>query len=136
MSFKRETEKIVLLQVKGLMHIILKFRAEKYLHISIIHRSTFWEGHHHLILSLGPKFCAAIKERIESLYFPEGKQIWYVLQIAKALFSYSICLMISDEIIMLCYALDVSLSCWCKQVPRISGNKAYKTFAYKSFQFF
>ena len=66
MSFKRETEKIVLLQVKGLIHIIVKFRAEKYLHISIIHRSTFWEGGHYLILLLSPKFCAAIKERIES----------------------------------------------------------------------
>ena len=30
-SFKKETEKIVLLQVKGLIQIILKFRTEKYL---------------------------------------------------------------------------------------------------------
>ena len=73
MSFKKETEKIVLLQVIGLIHIIVEFRTEKYLHISIIHQSTFWEGHHHLILSLGTKYCAAIKEQIESLYFPEGK---------------------------------------------------------------
>ena len=30
-SFKKETEKIVLLQVKDLIQIILKFRTEKYL---------------------------------------------------------------------------------------------------------
>ena len=30
-SFKKETEKIVLLQVKGLIQIIVKFRTEKYL---------------------------------------------------------------------------------------------------------
>ena len=29
MSFKMETEKIVLLQVKGLIHIIVKFRTKK-----------------------------------------------------------------------------------------------------------
>ena len=29
-SFKKETEKIVLLQVKGLIQIIVKFRTEKY----------------------------------------------------------------------------------------------------------
>ena len=33
------TEKIVLLQQKGLTQIIIKFRAEKKLHISIIHQS-------------------------------------------------------------------------------------------------
>ena len=41
MSFKKETEKIVLLQVKGLIHIIVKFRTEEYLHISINHQSSF-----------------------------------------------------------------------------------------------
>ena len=41
MSFKKETEKIVLLQVKGLIHIIVKFRTEKYLHNSINHQSNF-----------------------------------------------------------------------------------------------
>ena len=75
MTFKKETEKIVLLQVKGLIHIIVKFRTEKYLHISIIHQSTFWEEHYHLILPLSTKYCAAIKERIDSLYFPERKLI-------------------------------------------------------------
>ena len=54
-------------------YIIVKSRIKKNLHISIIHQSTFWEGHHHLILSLGTKYCVAIKEQIESLYFPEGK---------------------------------------------------------------
>ena len=68
--------------------------------------------------------------------FPWKKANWYVLQIAKALFSYSICLMISDKSIMLCYGVHVSSSCCCKYVPRVSANKAYKKFVYKSFQFF
>ena len=31
MSFKKKTEKTVLLQVKGLIHIVVKFRTKKYL---------------------------------------------------------------------------------------------------------
>ena len=65
MSFKKETEKIVLLQVKGLIHIV-NFRTKK--------NCTSWEGHH-WILPLGTNYYVAIKERIESLYFPDGKQI-------------------------------------------------------------
>ena len=30
------------------------------------------------------KYCLAIKEQFESLYFPEGKKNWHVLQIPKA----------------------------------------------------
>ena len=38
MSFKKETEKIVVLQVKRLIKIIAKFRTEKkFVHIFIIH---------------------------------------------------------------------------------------------------
>ena len=38
MSFKKETEKILVLQVKGLIKIIVKFRTEKkFVHIFIIH---------------------------------------------------------------------------------------------------
>ena len=39
MSFKKETEKIVLLQVKGLTHIIVKFRTKTKLRTSIIFAS-------------------------------------------------------------------------------------------------
>ena len=38
-----ETEKIVLLQLKGLIHIIVKFKTKNNLHISIIPQSSFWE---------------------------------------------------------------------------------------------
>ena len=45
MSFKNETEKIVLLQVKGLIQIIVKFRTEKkFVHIFIMHDSPFERG--------------------------------------------------------------------------------------------
>ena len=42
---KKETEKIDLLQVKDLIHIIVKFRIKKHFQYSIIHQSSFWEGH-------------------------------------------------------------------------------------------
>ena len=41
--FKKETEKIVLLQVKSLIQIIIKFRTGKIsVHVSIIHQTSFW----------------------------------------------------------------------------------------------
>ena len=43
MSFKKETEKIVLLQVKGLIHVIVKFRTNKNLRISIMSTSHPFE---------------------------------------------------------------------------------------------
>ena len=40
--FKKETEKIVLLQVKGLIQIIIKFRTGKIsVDVSIIHQTSF-----------------------------------------------------------------------------------------------
>ena len=49
MSFKKETEKIVLLQVKGLIQIIVKFRTEKNLctffyHPPVILFESYFEG--------------------------------------------------------------------------------------------
>ena len=46
MSFKKETEKIVLLQVKVLIHIIVKFRTKKNCVFYHLHQSSFREGHH------------------------------------------------------------------------------------------
>ena len=89
-----------------------------------------------LNIFIGPQVLCSNKIMIWKFIFPWRKAKWYVLQIAKALFSYSICLMISDKSIVLCYGVHVSSSCWCKHIPRVSGNKAYKTFVYKSFQFF
>ena len=45
MSFKKETEKIVLLQVKGRIHIIVKFRTKNIAYFYHFHQSSFWEGH-------------------------------------------------------------------------------------------
>ena len=70
MSFKKDTEKIVWLKLKGLSRSGLK----KTLHISIIrHKSSFREVAPNIAIGLGTKYCVAIKERIESLYFLEGK---------------------------------------------------------------
>ena len=101
MSFKKETEKIVLLQVKGLIQIIVKFRTEKKIaHIFIIHQSSFEKGH--TVLPLGTKYCVAIlwKSSNWKFVFSWRKINWYVLQIAKAYFSYTIWLMISEKSIV------------------------------------
>ena len=73
-SFKKETEKIVLLQMKGLIQIIAKFRTVKYLcmflssNTNILLRGPLNIVHQILCSSTYSK-----KEQIESLYFPEGK---------------------------------------------------------------
>ena len=68
MSFKKETENMVFLQVKDLIHIIVKFRTKK---ICILLSSTS----HPFEWDTTTKYChwAPSKEQIESLYFPEGK---------------------------------------------------------------
>ena len=73
MSFKKDTEKIVLLKVKDLINIV-KFRSKKKLHISIIrHQSSFRAVAPNIAIGLGTKYFVAIKEWMESLYFPEEK---------------------------------------------------------------
>ena len=69
-SFKKETN---LLQVKGLIQIIVKFRTEKYF-------CMFPSSNTNIFLRAHMKYCTlniiwrySKKERIESLYFPEGK---------------------------------------------------------------
>ena len=83
MSFKKETEKIVLLQVKGLIQIIVKFRTEKNICACFYHphqMQTFswmwwdmrpWNIMHQILRSS----IYSKKGRIDNLYFPEGKQI-------------------------------------------------------------
>ena len=68
MSLKKETENIVFLQLKDLIHIIVKFRIKK---ICILLSSTS----HPFERDTTTKYChwAPSKEQIESLYFPEGK---------------------------------------------------------------
>ena len=48
-AFKKDTEKVVLLKVKGLLQIIVKFRAKKMLCTFLSIKHTF-EGHETLIM--------------------------------------------------------------------------------------
>ena len=72
--FRKETEKILLLQVKGLIQVIVEFRTEKKL-------CTFLSSISHP-LRRGAQYCHwapsivqqySENHQIESLYFPEGK---------------------------------------------------------------
>ena len=61
-SFKKETENIVLLQVKGLIQIIVKFRTEKNICACFYHRhqtqtSWMWWGTHKILCT---KYCVAV----------------------------------------------------------------------------
>ena len=82
MTFKKETEKIVSLQMKGLVHfyhppVILFERGKKYCRAAILWKGTNWK-----------------------FIFLWRKINWYGLQIAKRHFSYTIWLMISEKSIM------------------------------------
>ena len=71
----KKTENIVLLQIKRLMQIIVKFRTVKYL-CTFLSSSTkiLLEGH--TLNIVNQILCSSTysrKEQIESLYFPEGK---------------------------------------------------------------
>ena len=62
--------KRLLLQLKGLIQIIVKFKAEKnFAHISIIHQTSFWRVQN----IVHQNNCVAKLERIENLYFPKEK---------------------------------------------------------------
>ena len=54
--FKKKIEKIVLLQVKDLIQMIVKFMTEKILHISLSSTKHPFEGHDILCT----KYCVAI----------------------------------------------------------------------------
>ena len=101
MSFKKDTGKIVLLKVKGLIHIA-KFRTEKKLHISIIHhQSSFRAIAPNIAIGLGHQVFCSNKGSNWKFIIPWRKINWHVFQIAKGHFSYSIWLMISEKSIML-----------------------------------
>ena len=75
MLFKKDTEKIVLLKVKALIHIV-KIRNKK--NIFIIHHQSSFSLKFRAVapytaIGLGTKYFVAIKEWMESLYFPEEK---------------------------------------------------------------
>ena len=90
-SFKEETEKIVLLQVKGLIQIIGKFMTEKYL-------CTFLSSNPNIHLRGTPSmlytnYCVALptlKRSKLKFILLWTKVNWHVLQIAKVYFRYAI----------------------------------------------
>ena len=135
MSFKKETEKIVITSERLDTH---------YCQVQDWKIFTYFYQPPVKLLRGAPPLHSVIEHQVLcsnkrtnwKFIFPWRKVNWYVFQIGKALFSYSICLMISDKSIMLYYDVHVSSSCCCKYVPRASANKAYKKFVYKSFQFF
>ena len=106
MIFKKETEKIVSLQMKGLVHfyhspVILFERGTKYCRVAILWKGTNWK-----------------------FIFLWRKINWYGLQIAKRHFSYTIWLMISEKSIMVYTFLHHGDAC---HVPaKVSANKAYR----------
>ena len=106
MTFKKETEKIVPLQMKGLVHfyhppVILFERGTKYRRVAILWKGTNWK-----------------------FIFLWRNISWYGLKIAKRHFSYTIWLMISEKSIMVYTFLHHGDAC---HVPaKVSANKAYR----------
>ena len=83
--FKKKIEKIVLLQVKDLIQMIVRFMTEKiYLHISLSSTKHPFEGHDILCT----KYCVAILWKGKNWKFmvPRRKINWHILQIAKSHF--------------------------------------------------
>ena len=102
MTFKKETEKIVPLQMKGLVHfyhppVILFERGTKYRRVAILWKGTNWK-----------------------FIFLWRKINWYGLQIAKRHFSYTIWLMISEKSIMVYTFLHHGDAC---HVPKVSAKQ-------------
>ena len=89
----------MLLQVKGLIKIIVKFRTEKKYICTFLSSTRYsFEGHN----ILGTKYCVGKyslkKDWInESLYCSRAKKNWHVLQIAKVHISYAIWFVISEK---------------------------------------
>ena len=104
MTFKKETEKIVSLQMKGLVHfyhppVILFERGKKYCRAAILWKGTNWK-----------------------FIFLWRKINWYGLQIAKRHFNYTIWLITKKKY----YGIHVSSPWWYAYVPTVSANKAYR----------
>ena len=104
MSFKKETEKIVLLQVKGLIHIIVKFRTKKN-HVFLSSSLVILLRETPLNIVIGDEVLRSNKRTNQKFIFPWRKINWHVLQIPKAHFSYLIWLMICGKSII--YAIFI-----------------------------
>ena len=89
----------MLLQVKGLIQIIVKFRTEKniYMHVSIIHQISFWGAQNIEHQILGSKILSEKGLNKWKFIFLYRKINCHVLQIAKVHISYAIWFMISEK---------------------------------------
>ena len=73
MSLKKETEKIVLLQVKGLIQIFVKVRNEKKLVIFLSSTSHPLRGTQNIATGRQVLCSSTLKANELKVYFPEGK---------------------------------------------------------------
>ena len=95
-SFKKDTEKVVLLLLKRLIQFNVKFRAEQIcLHVSTMHQTSFWWVQN----ILRENGCVAIlyKGMNWEFIFLWRKINWQTLRIANAQFRYAILFMISEK---------------------------------------
>ena len=110
----------MLLQVKGLIQINVKFRTEKKLCTFLL--STRHPFQRHEILGIKYRLAILWKGTTWKFIFLWTKINRHVLQITKAHFSYTICLMISEKKY---YYVHFSRPWWCTNVPDVSANQAH-----------
>ena len=110
MSFKKETEKIVLLQVKGLIHNIVKFTTKKNCVFLSSPPVILLRGAP-LNIVIGHEVLCSNKGTDWKFIFLWRKINWYVLQIPKANFSYLIWLMICGKSIIYAIFIMVMHAC-------------------------
>ena len=130
-----ETEKIVLLQVKGLLQTIVKFRAEKiFLQVSVFHQTSFrsWEARY-IVHDIYYHVAAILYTGTNwKFMFSWRKVNWHELQIAKAYFVFPIGSWIVKKVLRGRRFFTVVML----HVPKISANKPYKKIVPRIFQFF
>ena len=70
----KNTEKVVLLQVKGLIKVIVKLKADNiFLHVCTMHKISFWGAQNIALENKDSEYPKNKKrKKNESLHFPEG----------------------------------------------------------------
>ena len=128
---KRRLKKIVLLQVKSLIQIIVKFRTEKKIVLIFIihHQPSIEKGKkaiEHQFLCSNTMKTNELKVYIS---LQENKLVCFTNRVH---FSNTIWLMISEKSIIVYTFLPYGE--WCTDVPKVSINKAYKKNCLLEFQ--
>ena len=114
--FKKKIEKIVLLQVKDLIQMIVKFMTEKiYLHISLSSTKHPFEGHDILCT----KYCVAIlwKGKLEVYGSSKENKLTYFTN-SKVSFHTRFRSWFLKTYYLRQYGEYVSSPCWCTHVPK------------------